>query len=332
MNGFADLFWQAYLVNLLFWAALAQGTVIFAAVLDITGARWGWRYVQISRSFASFLPVCVVLFLILLLGRNHVFPWIAHPVPEKAAYLNVPFLAARDLGGLAVMAALSWVALARMKSAHESGRSGASPWSVTLVLAFMTIYSYLAFDLIMSLEPHWYSTLLGAHYAVGSFYLGIAGLCFAGCMRPEVPGEDRRNLCRLMFGLALFWVSLLWSQYIVIWYGDIPEETRFVYLRFYQMPWTPVTLVVLALAFVLPFFMLMPRRAKLIGIVPALASLFVMAGLLLEKYVLVVPSLSPDALTLGWVQLLVTAAFAAIFLATYKLSVRRARPMELPLS
>ena len=151
-------------------------------------------------------------------------------------------------------------------------------------------------------------------------------------MRPEVPGEDRRNLCRLMFGLALFWVSLLWSQYIVIWYGDIPEETRFVYLRFYQMPWTPVTLVVLALAFVLPFFMLMPRRAKLIGIVPALASLFAMAGLLLEKYVLVVPSLSPDALTLGWVQLLVTAAFAAIFLSTYKLSVRRARPMELPLS
>ena len=332
MSEFGDLFWQAYLVNFLFWAGLAQGAVVFAVVLDITRARWGWRYVQIARSFAGFLPVSVVLFLIMLLGRRHLFPWIEQPIPEKAAYLNVPFLAVRDLLGLSVLAALSWIALSRMKNARTGGRSGASPWSVTLVIAFMTVYSYLAFDLIMSLEPYWYSTLLGAHHAVSSFYLGIAGLCLVGCMRPEVPRDDRRNLCQLMFGMALFWVSLLWSQYIVIWYGDMPEETRFVYLRFYSMPWTAVTLIVLATAFVLPFFMLMPRRAKLIGIVPALASLCVMAGLLLERYVLTVPSLSPDRLVVGWIHLLVTAAFAAMFLASYKFSLRRARPIEQALS
>ncbi|UCD58154.1 MAG: hypothetical protein JSV16_03300, partial [Candidatus Hydrogenedentota bacterium] len=123
-------------------------------------------------------------------------------------------------------------------------------------------------------------------------------------------------------------VSLLWSQYIVIWYGDMPEETQFVYLRFYQAPWRPVSLLTIALAFVAPFMGLMPRRAKLIGLVPLLASMCVIVGLLLEKYLLVVPSLSPDNLALGWIHALVTAAFAGLFVFSYRFSVRRAKPAE----
>ncbi len=328
MSDFGDTFWQAYLVNFLFWAGLAQGGVIFAATLNITGARWGRRYVQLAEHFAGFLPVCILLFAVLLLGRSHVFPWIAEPVPEKAAYLNVPFLAVRGLLGLTVLAGLSWKFLSGAREAREAGRSAASPWAVVLVIAFMAVYSYLAFDLIMSLQPHWYSTLLGAYYAVSSFYLGMGGLCLAGFLRAGVPVEDRRKLCQLIFGMALFWVSLLWSQYIVIWYGDMPEETQFVYLRFYYSPWSWVTLLVLALAFVLPFFILMTRRAKLIGAAPLLAALCVVVGLFLERYMLVVPSLSPDELGLGWIYPVVTAAFAALFIVSYNLSMRRARATE----
>ncbi|MBI4830580.1 MAG: hypothetical protein HY801_03295 [Candidatus Lindowbacteria bacterium] len=285
MDRFLNQFWQAYLVNFLFWTSLAQGAVVFAAVLDITNARWGRRYVQLSRYFAGFLPVGVVLFAVLLLGRNHIFPWIAHAIPGKEAYLNVPFLAARGLLGLAVLTALSWKFMSETKDRYSDvGRSGASPWSVILVMAFMLVYSVIAIDLIMSLQPHWHSTLLGAHYAVGSLYLGMAGLCLAGFIKAGVPRDDRQKLCQLVFGFSLFWVSLLWSQYIVIWYGDVPNETGFVYLRFYQMPWKAVTLLVLALGFILPFFSLMSRRAKLIGIVPFFGSVCVFIGLLLEKY------------------------------------------------
>jgi hypothetical protein len=330
MDKLIDQFWQAYLVNFLFWISLAQGSVVFAAVLDITNARWGRRYVRLSRYFAGFLPTGIALFAILLLGRNHLFPWIAHPIHGKAAYLNVPFLAARGLLGLAILTMLSWKFMSATKDRYSRAEpSGGSAWSVILVMAFMLVYSYIAVDLMMSLQPHWHSTLFGAHFAVGSLYLGMAGLCFVGILSGGVPREDRQKLCQLLFGFSLFWISLLWSQYIVIWYGDIPDEASFVYLRFYYMPWKAVSITALALGFVLPFSALMSRRAKLIGIVPFFSSASVALGLLLEKYVFVVPSLSPDKLGVIWVFVLMTMAFAALFSLSYRFSVRRAKPIEL---
>ena len=335
MKSFGDIFWQAFLVNFLFWSALAQGSVILIAVLDITRARWGRQYIQIARGFAGFLPVSILMMAVLLLGRNSIFPWIAEPIPEKAAYLNITFLAARDLIGLAILATLSWIFLSRVNDSHAGSsisdrhpRSGASPWSVALVIAFMSIYSYLAFDLIMSLQPHWHSTLLGAHYAVSSFYLGIAGLVFTACFRADIAREERGHLSKLLFGVSPFWISLLWSQYIVIWYGDIPEETGFVYLRFYHAPWTTISIAVIVLAWVLPFIILMPRRAKLMGALQLLASACAIVGLMLERHMLVVPSLSPDKVAFGWIHLLVTVLFAVLFVVCYRFSARRTRKPE----
>ena len=305
----------------------------------VFGGQAQWRrYIQIARGFAGFLPVCVLMMAILLLGRNSIFPWIGEPVPEKAAYLNITFLAARDLIGLAILATLSWIFLLHVNESHAGAsasdgppRSGASPWSVALVVAFMLIYSYLAFDLIMSLQPHWHSTLLGAHYAISSFYLGIAGLVFVGCFRADIPGEERGHLSKLLFGVSSFWVSLLWSQYIVIWYGDMPEETEFVYLRFYHAPWTAISLAVIVLAWMLPFVILMPRRAKLMRALQLLASVSAIIGLMLERHLLVVPSLNPDSVAFGWVHMLVTGLFAALFILCYRFFARRTRkPERLP--
>lgn len=323
MNDFVDLFWQAYLVNFLFWSGLAQGSVVLVAVLNLTNAGWGKSHVKLAEYAVGFLPVCIVLFAILLLGRAHIFPWVTEPVPGKEWYLNIPFLAWRGLIGLTVMSALSWMFLSRLRRDDtEADRVITSQWAVGLAMAFMVNCSGQAFDLIMSLDPHWYSTLLGAHYAISSFYLGIAGLCLAGCLLGGVPEVDHRKICKLVFGSALFWISLLWSQYIVIWYGDIPEETGFIYLRFYQDPWRLLTIALFVLAFVLPFGLMMSRRAKSTKIVPIVASLCVIAGLALEKYVLTVPSLSPHELAFGWIYILVTAAFAALFGVSCHLFVR----------
>jgi len=326
MNGLAETFWQAYLVNFIFWMGMAQGAVILVAALDITGSRQIDTYKPIARSFAVFLLVSILLFALLLLGRNHIFPWIAEPIAEKAPYLNVPFLFLRGLVGLAVLTWLSFKFLSRTSgdstSANTTERS-ASPWSVVLVIAFMVIYTYLAIDLIMSLHPYWYSSLFGAHYAVGCFYLGIAGVVLIGSRRSETAGEAGGKLTRLMFGMSAFWISLLWSQYIVIWYGDMPEETHFVYLRFYQMPWTAVTIVAMALAFVVPFFLLMPQRAKFASSLQFIGAVGAIAGLFVEKYMFVVPSFSPGKLVIGWMYPLVTIGFAVVFIASYKFGARR---------
>ncbi len=323
MQNFVDLFWQAYVINFLFWSGLAQGGVVLAAVLNLTNAGWGKRYTRLATYAAGFLPVCIVLFAVLLLGRVHIFPWVTEPVPGKEWYLNLPFLAWRGLIGLTLMSALSWMFLSQARDAvTDADRAAASQWAVGLLMAFMLNCNGQAFDLVMSLDPHWYSTLLGAHYAFSSFYLGMAGLCLAGCVVRGVPEKDHRKLCQLLFGSALFWISLLWSQYIVIWYGDIPEETGFIYLRFYQAPWKPVTTLVIALGFVLPFALLMARRAKSTNLIPVIASLCVIVGLMLEKYVMVVPSLSPHDLALGWIHPVVTIAFAILFAISCYFSAR----------
>jgi hypothetical protein len=337
MNELAQTFWQAYLVNFIFWTGMAQGAIVLAATLDITGARWGGGFRRIVRSFAGFLPISVALFALMLLGRDHIFPWIAEPIPEKAAYLNMPFLALRGLAGLAALAWLSFMFIKRTAPRPPAADSSGSPpehraseWSVALIIGFMLIYTYVAFDLIMSLQPHWHSTLLGAHYAVSCFYLGIAGLVLVGSMRPEVAIGERHNLTTLMFGISPFWISLLWSQYVVIWYGDMPEETQFVYLRFYQMPWTAVTLVAIALAFVVPFTVLMPRRAKLKRALQFMVASCAILGLFVEKYVFIAPSFSPDELVIGWIYPLVTLAFAALFVMSYRFTARRIGPTRQP--
>jgi hypothetical protein len=327
MNGLAGTFWQAYLVNFIFWMGMAQGAVILAAALDITGSRQIDTYRPIVRSFAAFLPLSVILFAVLLLGRNHIFPWIEQPIAEKAAYLNVSFLFLRGLVGLALLTWLSFKFLSKTSdsTSAETAERSASPWSVILVVVFMVIYSYVAFDLIMSLHPYWYSSLFGAHYAVGCFFLGIAGVVLISSRRSEISGEAGGKLTKLMFGMSAFWISLLWSQYIVIWYGDMPEETHFVYLRFYQMPWTAVTIVAMALAFVVPFFLLMPQRAKVVSSLQFVGALGAIAGLFVEKYMFVVPSFSPGKLVVGWMYPLVTIGFAALFIASYQFGARRMR-------
>lgn len=316
----AELFWQAYLVNFIFWSGMAQGAIVLAAVLDITGARWGHGFRRLIRSYAGFLPVSVILFGLLLIGRHYIFPWIDEPIPAKAAYLNVPFLALRGLVGLSIMAWLSFVflkktghPLSNQNHEQEPREHEASPWGVALIIGFMIVYSYLAFDLIMSLQPHWHSTLLGAHHAVSCLYLGIAGLVLAASLSPEIEPKDRSNLTRLMFGISPFWISLLWSQYIVIWYGDMPSETQFVYLRMYQSPWSAITLFAIATAFVLPFVMLIPRAAKRKKAVQFLAAACAVVGLFVEKFVFIAPSFNPDKLEIGWIYPLVTAAFALLF-------------------
>jgi hypothetical protein len=323
MENFSNLFWQAYLVNFLFWASLAQGSVIFSAALNLSNAQWGRPYVHLSRYFAGFLPVCVLLFAFLLFGRVHIFPWISHPLPEKGAYLNVPFLFLRGILGLTVLAALSWAFLRHGRTGSDEKReTDSSPWAVALVISFGVIYTYLAFDLVMSLDPEWFSTLLGAYFAVSALFLGMAGLCLAGFFLPEVPREDLRRMSQLLFAFALFWVSLLWSQYIVIWYGDLPHEALYLHRIFFRMPWKAVTIAMLALGFVLPFFILMPRRAKLLGFFPLISSVCILCGLMLEKYVLVLPAFTPNRLTVGWIHAAVTLLFGGLFAASCRISAR----------
>jgi hypothetical protein len=333
-SGRAAIAWQAYLVNLLFFLGVAQGALVGSASFYLTQARWGGSTpYRLGEAFAPFLWVGFFLFFGLYFGRSLIFPWVTHPIAQKAAWLNVPFLFARDGIGLLVMAAASraFIRASRGEEARAwtiaTNEIEMPPHSIralatTVAILFGVIYTLIAFDLVMSLAPVWRSTLFGWYFFAGAFWSGLCAMALAATVLRGPLGEDNvftnpvvlHDYGKLVFAFSVFWIYLMFAQYIVIWYGDLPVETFFVVQRVHHMPWSPLSVACLVLIWVIPFVVLMSVRTKksptILGTVSALG----LIGLWLERYVLVVPSLSLDAIPFGPTQFLITLGFLGIFL------------------
>ncbi len=332
-EGAQSRVWQAYLVNLLFFLGIAQGGVVVSAAFYLTQARWaGAGHYRLAEAFFGFLPLGFILFWGLYFGRGFIFPWVLHPIPQKAQWLNTPFLFARDGISLFVMALLSWafVLASRRRDvakwAETTGNINMPPnimrrLSPAVAISFAAIYSLLGFDLVMSLSPIWHSTLFGAYFFESCFWSALATMALTAVMfrRALGPGNlfsDRKvlhDLGKLVFAFSIFWVYLLFAQYLVIWYGDIPVETFFIVLRVHYLPWSIWSWGALTLVWVIPFFFLMGARPKrtpgLLGTVATLG----LIGIWVLYYDLVVPSLSPRAVPYGWLEIFITAGFVGAF-------------------
>jgi hypothetical protein len=185
------------------------------------------------------------------------------------------------------------------------------------------VYSLIAFDLVMSLAPVWRSTLFGWYFFAGSFWSAVTAMALTAVVSRGRLGEHNlfanpvvmHDFGKMVFAFSVFWVYLLFAQYLVIWYGDLPVETFFIVQRVHHMPWSPLSVACLVLIWLVPFTVLMSVRAKqtpaILGPVCALG----LAGMWLERYVLIVPSLSLDAVPFGLTQLLISLGFLGAFAA-----------------
>jgi len=332
-RGEAARAWQAYLVNLLFFLGVAQGGVVVAAAFYLTQARWaGAAAFRLAEAFSGFLPLGFLLFWGLYFGRTLIFPWVLHPVAQKAAWLNTPFLFARDGIGLLAMTLLStWlVRVSRSRRARawatDSSDIAMPPPAIrrlapALALAFAAVYSLIAFDLVMSLAPVWHSTLFGAYFFAASFLSALAAMALTAVILRGRLGPANaftmpkvlHDLGKLVFAFSVFWIYLLFAQYIVIWYGDIPVETFFIVQRVYYAPWAPLSYAAVILIFVVPFVVLLGARPKRTPPILGAVAAGVLAGIWLERYVLVVPSLSQHVVPFGWIELLISLGFLGGF-------------------
>jgi hypothetical protein len=325
--------WQAFLVNLLFWLGVAQGGVVVSAAFYLTQGRWGGSAAyRLAEAFIWFVPLGFVLFWLLYFGRDTLFPWVRHPVASKAAWLNVPFLLARDGGGLALMTGLSiWLVRASRRADvvrwAESPDNIARPPAVirrlspTIALAYAGVYSLIGFDLVMSLAPVWRSTLFGAYFFEGAFWSALCAIAFiAALVGRSLPAGNRfaesevlHDFGKMVFAFSVFWVYLFFSQYLPIWYGDIPVETFFIVQRVNYLPWAPLSWLAFVLIWALPFVVLMGKRPKQTPAILGTVSLLGLVGIYLERYVLIVPSLSQHVIPFGWIEALVTLGFIGAF-------------------
>ena len=333
--------WQAYLINYVFWTGLSFGAVLFVAVLNMADATWGRPLKRLAEGLGAFLPVSFLLFWVLYPGRQEIFPWVRQPIPEKQVWLNAGFMFARNGAGLFLLTALSLALiyfsvkgdremaqrLGGSVAVGQVGDSNEGPcWRVQRVLspiigiAYAFVLSLLAFDLIMSLDPHWYSTLFGAYYFMSSFYTALAALYLispislkTSGLRGFIHAHHLHDLGKLVFAFCIFTGYLFYVQFLVIWYGNLPEETRYIILRIRFTPWEPVAWIILATILVIPFVVLLSRKIKMKPVAMMMISGIILVGMWLERFILVAPSIwKGKGLPLGLMEVLITAGFFGI--------------------
>jgi hypothetical protein len=330
--------WQVYLVNFLFWSGLAFGTVLFSATLTMTNARWGRPLKRLAEAPGAFLPVAFLLFWVLFFGKERIFPWIHEDVGHKHLWLSSGFLFARDGASLLFLtiASLALVycsvqrdvrSTAGSDKGHPTGVSGKESTadaqtvlSPIVGILYAVVLSLIAFDLIMSLSPHWHSTLFGAYFFVGCFYGALAAMAILASLSARlmnlgafIQGNHFHDLGNLLLAFCMVTGDFFYSQFLVIWYGNLPVETRFVLLRVRESPWDLLAWAVLLICFVIPFVLLLSRRIKKNGVVMMLLGITILIGLWLERFLLVVPSIWKEGnVPLGLMELLITAGFFGI--------------------
>jgi len=332
--------WAIYLVNLLFWSGLSAAGPAIAGIFELTEARWSVRLRRIATTTAAFMPISFVLFLVLFTAIDVLYPWVGDPklVERKAAWLNVPFFLLRIGVGVA---ALYWVSIRFAREVHaspagaaeEPGRARRARLAVVMLFLFVAVVSLFGFDLVMSLDPVWFSGLLGGYFVVGTLYSGFAFLVVLvgvrSLNRPAwvMPATEVQDLAKLVFATSILWMYFFWSQYLVIWYGNVPIETRFVLARFFEDPWRGLAVLACLIGWLVPFAYLLVRltgrppesHRVLVGV--ACLSL---TAIFLERTVLVLPSVVGRLVfPYGPVEILITAGFAALFILSYLVFVPR---------
>jgi len=327
--------WWAYQTNFVFWVGLAQGMVVFAATQKLAKGHWSGVIIRFAEAGAAFTTVAVVLFIGLIIGRQYIFTWIHEPRPEVGWWLTSKWFFVRNG---AILVALSWLSwrfvrhdtapdvrelagetVVRTEDAPRISREAAF-----LILAYAFGYSLLGYDLIMSLSTKWVSNLFGAFYFMGSFLAGLMALAILSIVLRRTMGlagvytsRQQHDLGKLCFGFTVFWAYLMWSQFLVIWYGNLPEETYFIFYRLYGV-WRPVGIAVFLLVFLIPFIGLLGVKPKLFSPTMVGFALVSLVGIWLERYLEVVPAINHGAgPAIGLPEIGVTLFFGGLFFMSW---------------
>ena len=319
-------FFFSWLVSFLFFLSLALGGLFFVLIQYAAQGGWGIVVRRIGETVFATIPMMAVLFIPVWFGLHHLFEWSVPGAADhdallrwKAPYLNVPFFLIRALFFFVI-----WSVIALMYYRGSSGQDVTGDSAVTArlrkfagpaIIVLALTQTFASVDWIMSLTPHWYSTMFGVYFFAGSFVGFIALLSVvvvrmrgAGLLDTVITAEHLHDIGKFLFAFTAFWAYIAFSQFFLMWYANLPEETIWYKARI-EGSWKAVSILLIMGHFVAPFLYLMGRAVKRRGATLALGGAWVLAMHFLDIYWQVMPTLHPEGFRPS---LLDVAAFLAV--------------------
>jgi hypothetical protein len=337
-------FWANYLLNNWFFLGLSLAGVLFVAIQSVSNAAWSLGFRRIAEAMGAYLPWALGGFGILMVATamhwNHLYHWAHHGIAEeflpsgqanpefdpiiaaKTPYLNIPFMAARTV----VFYAL-WILLYRAIRRHsllEDQEGGLLRIRRIKTLAsvflptFAVTWAMSTWDYVMSVDTHWYSTIFWVYHfasawvAALSFMAIVAVLLKKAGHLPHMNENHLHDIGKFMFAFSIFWAYIWVSQFLLIYYANIPEETIYFQerLEHFKIPF----FVNVAVNFVLPFFLLMTRGSKRQGNYLMGVGLILIGGKYLDLYLGVMPGTVGGHAHFGWMEIGMFVGYLGLFL------------------
>ncbi len=345
-----DQFFRSWLIGFLFCLGLSLGPLALLMLQHMSGGQWGLVGRRIFEAASRNLPYVALVFVPLLFGLPRLYMWARpevvqadHILQMKAAYLNVPFFIARAVLYFAIWIGGAWL-LSRWSAAQDRGELAVTPAdsrrfrvvSAPGLVVYVLTITFASTDWVMSLEPHWFSTIYGFIFVAAQ---GLTGFAFVILMLSRLTGtppyttylNSRHflDLGKFLLAFVMLWAYFSFSQFLIIWAGNLPEEVPFFQTRL-QGGWQYVSVAILLGHFVLPFALLLSRdlkrRPHLLAAVATIVLIFRFADLVW----LVEPSAGPGRFPLHWMDLAIPAGLVGVWLFLFARQLR-SRPL-LPLN
>lgn len=323
--------WMAYLVAFFYFMSLSLGGVFFTAIQHVTKAGWSVNVRRLCESFSAFLPIGAFAAAILMIGAPKLYEWLhAEAVANdallshKAGYLNGTFFVIRVVVFFALWLVFSRILVKRSIDQDKSGDPKITHSlvgvGVAFVLVFALSYSFFSVDYIMSTQPHWFSTIFGVYCFAGLFQITMASMILLiihlknkGLLNGFVTADHMHDLGKFLFAFTVFWAYIAFSQYMLIWYANLPEETTFIIPRT-QGEWLPLSLLLLIGKFIVPFIALLPRWAKRTPSHLGAVSAWILLMQFFDIIWLVYPAYNPEEFHFGAYEVCLFLGFLGLFL------------------
>ena len=304
-------FFFSWLVSFLFFLSLALGALFFVLIQYASQGGWGIVVRRIGETIFATVPVMAALFVPVLLGLHDLYAWSVPGAADhdallrwKAPFLNVPFFLVR---AAIYFGCWSFIAVLYYRVSRQQDTTGDPAVSARLrkfvgpaIIVLALTSTFASIDWIVSLTPHWYSTMFGVYFFAGSWLGFIALLSVvvpamrgAGLLDTVISAEHLQDIGKFLFAFTAFWAYIAFSQFFLMWYGNMPEETIFYKARM-EGSWLTVSLLLLFGHFFAPFFYLMGRSVKRNGATLAAGGAWVLTMHFVDLYWQVMPTLHPE--------------------------------------